>query len=201
MNKPGILEKWTDIFRRFGGKGTYPHELSFILDSPLRRLLLSPERLADRLHLAEDFWVLEVGAGPGYFSVEVARRLPAGRLILLDIQQEMLLKARRKIAKARLTNVDFVQANATCLPFGRGIVDVIFLVTVMGEVADPATCLCDSFRVLRSGGLLSITEQQGDPDALSLATVRSFAEKQGFELLEIHSKGKNFTANFRKSFN
>ncbi len=70
--KEGIFQKWRNILGRFGGKGTYPHELSFLLNFPLRRLLLSPETLANRLHLRENSLVLEVGPGPGFFSREVA---------------------------------------------------------------------------------------------------------------------------------
>ena len=60
----------------------------------MRKFILSPRKLADRLHLKEDSQVLEIGPGPGYFSVEVARRVPHGHLELFDIQQEMLEKAR-----------------------------------------------------------------------------------------------------------
>jgi ubiquinone/menaquinone biosynthesis C-methylase UbiE len=60
------------------------------LGSALRRLVLSPEKLADCLHPDEAARVLEIGPGPGYFSVEVARRLSQGRLDLFDLQREML---------------------------------------------------------------------------------------------------------------
>ena len=76
------------ILRRFFGKGIYPSQISFWLDFPLRRLILSPKKLADRLHLKENFQVLEIGPGSGYFSVEVARRIPHGHLELFDLQKE-----------------------------------------------------------------------------------------------------------------
>ena len=191
--------KWQGILRRFFGKGVCPYQLSFILDSTLRRLILSPERLADRLHLEEDSHVLEVGPGPGYFSVEVARRVSSGRLDLLDVQKEMLEKARQRIAKTGLLhNAGFVQGDATTLPFEEGRFDVAFLVAVLGEVPDPSACLRELYRALRPQGLLSITEQPGDPDALSRSTIRSLAEQQGFVFAETHGKRKNFTVNFRK---
>jgi len=186
------------ILRRFFGKGTYPSQISFWLDFPLRRLILSPQKLADRLHLKENFKVLEIGPGPGYFSVEVARRIPHGYLELLDIQQEMLEKTRHKIEMTGLRNVDFTQGDAVNLPFDENKFDVVFLVAVLGEVSDKEKCLGDIYRVLKPSGLLSITEQPGDPDFLPLPVVLSLAENQGFEFAERYGKKKNYTVNFKK---
>ena len=110
----------------------------------------------------------------------------------------MLKKVRLKIKKAGLHNVGFTQGDATDLPYSEGQFDVVFLVAVLGEVADPAACLRDIHRTLRPGGLLSITEQPGDPDFLPLPTVRALAEEQGFEFVESYGRGKNYTANFSK---
>jgi len=186
------------ILRRFFGRGVYPSQISFWLDFPLRRLILSPQKLADRLHLKENFNVLEIGPGPGYFSVEVAWRIPHGHLELFDIQQEMLEKARRKLEVAGLHNVGFTQGDAVDLPFDENKFDVVFLVAVLGEVSDKERCLGAIYRILKPSGLLSITEQPGDPDFLPLPVVRLLAEKQGFEFVESFGKKKNYTANFRK---
>jgi len=187
------------ISRRFFGKGIYPSQIFFWLDFPLRRLILSPKKLADRLHLKEDFNVLEIDPGSGYFSVEVARCIPQGHLELFDLQKEMLEKARHKIESAGLHNVGFTQGDAIDLSFDENEFDVVFLVAVLGEVSDKERCLGAIYRILKPSGLLSITEQLGDPDFLPLPVVRSLAEKQGFEFVESYGKKKNYTANFRKS--
>lgn len=157
-----------DVLKRNFGRGTFPHQASFTLVLPLRRLILSPEKLVDRLHLDEASRVLEVGLGPGYFSVEIARRLPQGCLELLDLQREMLEQARRRLERTGWPNVGFTQGDAGNLPYGKDQFDVVFLVAVLGEVADPATCLQGIYRTLRPGGLLSITEQPRDPDFFDL---------------------------------
>ena len=66
------------------------------------------------------------------------------------------------------------------------------------EYSNKEKCLSAIYKVLKSSGLLSITEQPGDPDFLPLPVVRSLVEKQGFEFVEIYGKKKNYTANFRK---
>ena len=86
--------------RRYVQGRRFPHELSFMIDTPARRLVLRPGALAERLCLSPSDTVLEVGCGPGYFSVEVARRLPRGHLQLVDVQHEMLQRARTKLSSA-----------------------------------------------------------------------------------------------------
>ena len=60
--------EWKDILKRGFGRGTCPHQLGFLLESSLRRFVLSPEELAQRLELSAAAQVLELGPGPGYFS-------------------------------------------------------------------------------------------------------------------------------------
>lgn len=186
------------ILKYFLGRGICPYQLSFILEFPFRRFILSPEKLVNRLHLEENLKVLEIGPGSGYFSVEVARYIPCGRLELFDIQQEMLERARKKLKAKGFYNVGFTQGDATNLPYSENEFDLVFLVAVLGEVSDKKKCLSSIYRVLKPYGLLSITEQPGDPDFLPLQVVRSLAEEQGFKLVESYGKRKNYTVNFRK---
>jgi ubiquinone/menaquinone biosynthesis C-methylase UbiE len=123
-----ITRKWLDALRRLSGRGTYPHGFAFLLLLPLRSLIVSPRKLVARLHLDVDSRVLELGPGPGYFSVRVARSIPRGHLFLVDIQREMLEKARRRIRRAGVANVSFTQAGAGTLPFAGDSFDVAFLV-------------------------------------------------------------------------
>jgi ubiquinone/menaquinone biosynthesis C-methylase UbiE len=190
--------EFKEILKRGAGRGTCPHQLAFLLESGLRRFILSPERLAERLELNEAAQVLELGPGPGYFSRAVARRIPRGYLLLVDLQREMLQKARGKLARSGLGNVGFVQADAAALPVPSGARDCVFLVAVLGEVSDPRSCLQEIYRVLRPGGLLSLTEQPGDPDFVPLPDARELVEGVGFHLEKVYGGGKNYTASFRK---
>lgn len=192
------LARWRDSWGRFSGRGVYPHQLAFLLRIPLRSLLFSPRSLCEQLRLNPASRVLEIGPGPGFFSVAVARRIPLGRLVLLDLQREMLAKARRRLVRAALANVDYVQADAMALPLRGGTIDRAFLVTVLGEVPDPLACVAEVARVLRPGGLLCVTELPGDPDALSAEQVRGFAARAGLESLDSVRVRGGFSATFRR---
>ena len=71
----------------------FPHQLSWIIDNPLRRLIISPETLAERLTLSDSSRILELGSGSGYFSAALAAHVPNGWLEMFDLQPEMLAKA------------------------------------------------------------------------------------------------------------
>ena len=75
----------SSIWRRFAGRGVYPHELAFLLLLPFRRIWLSPAKLIRHLRLSPSDRVLELGPGPGFFSAGVARAVPDGRLVLVDV--------------------------------------------------------------------------------------------------------------------
>jgi len=143
--------------------------------------------------------VLEVGCGPGLFSVEVARRLPDGHLELFDLQREMLDKTRSKIEAAGLAKiVGYTQGDARELALPAAGFDVAFLVAVLGEVPEPEKCLRALRRVLRPGGLLSITEHLPDPDFSRFSRLRALVEGEGFDFIERFGRPWSYTANFER---
>lgn len=192
------LEGMTDWIKHLVGRQPhFPHQMSFILESPTRRILITPSQLAERLHLTENSRVLEVGCGSGLFSVEVARRIPDGHLELFDLQKEMLDKARSKIEAAGLAKVvGYTQGDARELALPAAGFDVAFLVAVLGEVPEPEKCLRALRRVLRPGGLLSITEHLPDPDFSRFSRLRALVEGKGFDFIERFGRPWSYTANF-----
>ena len=192
------VAKWKDVWSRFSGRGTYPHELAVMLLFPLRRMVFSPETLVRHLHLTRTSRVLELGPGPGFFSIHVARVIPQGRLELVDIQLEMLQKARRRLRRAGVRNTGYTRANAVTLPFRSGAFDVAFLVAVLGEVPDPKACLASIAAVLRPGGLLSVVELPGDPDAVTEEQLRTLTLGTGLEFVDSLRVSRGFLASFRR---
>jgi protein-L-isoaspartate O-methyltransferase len=165
------------------GQFPYPHQAAFLLDNPVRRWTSRPERVVESLRLDGTERVLELGPGPGFYSVEIARRLTTGSLHLFDLQPEMLEKARRKLARSGFRDVGFHAGDA-----GKGIslpdnaFDVAFLAAVIGEVPDRPACTRSLSRLLRPGGRLVFVESFPDPDRLSIAELRELVEPEGFAL-------------------
>ena len=118
--------RWASSVKNALVRGVFPHEMSFFLELPWRNIMLSPQKLVARLALTATSHVLEVGAGSGFYSVEVARRISEGHLELLDLQPEMLKKAQRKLEAKGLSNVGYTLADAGKLPFKEDSLQVEF---------------------------------------------------------------------------
>jgi CAAX protease family protein len=193
------FEQLKDIWSRFSGRGTYPHQLSGVLLVPLRRLIFSPRQLVAQLHLTPTSRVLEVGPGPGFFSLDVARAVPRGRLELVDIQHEMLEKARRRLQRAGIRRVGFTQANAAALPFRPDLFDAAFLVAVLGEIPNPQACVACIADLLRDGGRLVFVELPGDPDAMNQAELRGLSSATALRFVASERVGRATVTTFMRS--
>jgi len=110
----------------------------------------------------------------------------------------MIAQVERRVQEAGLTNVETHIASAHALPLEDGSVDRAFLITVLPEIPDPGRALAELYRVLRPGGVLSITEEFHDPHYLFLPETIRLARRAGFRLERHFGNILAYTANFRK---
>lgn len=191
---------WLVVLRlvsRLGLRGPCPYALAWLVDNPLRRRYMG--QVLDRVGIRPGEQVLELGPGPGAFTVEAARRTePGGKLVAVDIQPGMIAAVEKKVRAAGLTSVETHVATAYELPLDAESIDRAFMVTVLPEIPDQQRALAELHRVLKPGGVLSITEEFLDPDyPLAQTTIRR-AQEAGFELAERHGNWWTYTLNFRK---
>jgi 16S rRNA A1518/A1519 N6-dimethyltransferase RsmA/KsgA/DIM1 with predicted DNA glycosylase/AP lyase activity len=79
-----------------GRSAPCPASLSWLVDLPIRRRYMRP--VLDRVGLQPGETVLELGPGPGAFTVDAAQRLgPEGKLIAVDIQPEMIAQVEARV--------------------------------------------------------------------------------------------------------
>ena len=187
-----------NIVKNFTSKGVFPHQMAFTLLLPFRKIIFSPKKLIQRLELKSDMRVLEVGSGPGYFSVYVAKNLQKGILVLADIQKEMLSKARKRLVRKKIFNTEYYLCDGYSFNFTDNSFDRIFLVTVIGEVENKKLYFQEFYRILKPEGILSISELAGDPDKMKPEEIRSLAEGVGFSFYKFYGNKKNYTINFLK---
>src|SRR3954454_8647724 len=84
----------------------FPPELLGQLEGPDRDAYQRPDQVMDALHIGERSVVADLGAGGGWFTVRLARRVgPNGRVYAEDIQPQMIQTIERRIAREGLTNV------------------------------------------------------------------------------------------------
>lgn len=96
---------------------------------------------------------LDLGTGPGYVAVEIARQRPDLRMVGLDLAAHMVEKARRQAGRAALDSRGlWPQADAHRLPFADGSFDLVVSSFALHHWADPVHVLDEIARVLRRPG-------------------------------------------------
>ncbi len=125
-----------------------------------------PEWMLDALGLRPGMRVADVGAGVGYHTVRLARRVgPAGHVWATDIQEGMLAQLRRRVEAEGLRNVTVVHTRPAEPGLPEGQLDLVLMVDVFHEVAEPELLLAKLARALAPGGRLALVEFRAeDPD-------------------------------------
>lgn len=170
---------------REGRGGPIPVSQAQLLLQPGRRFVQPVRGTLQWFGLRPGGTVLELGPGPGYFTIEAASMVgPRGRVLCVDLQPGMLHLLRGRLESNRITNAHMIVSDATRLPLADHSVDSAYLVTVLGEVPDRPAALAELRRVLKPGGQLSFAESLGDPDYVFVGTLKDLCRAYGFELRE-----------------
>lgn len=102
--------------------------------------------------------VLEAGCGVGAQTVTLARNSPNALITSVDISEASVTEAKRKVAAAGLTNVQFQQADIFNLPHGPDSFDHIFVCFVLEHLSQPVEALHTLKNHLRQGGTITVIE-------------------------------------------
>ena len=147
-------EKVAEVFHSVAAKYDLMNDLmSFRHPSPLEAFHHHVVRRAPR-HA-----VLDIAGGTGDLARAFARETgPSGRVVLADINASMLNVGRDKLLDNGFSGVEYVQANAECLPFADNTFDVITIAFGLRNVTDKDAALRSMYRVLKPGGRLLVLE-------------------------------------------
>ena len=148
-----------------------------------------PAAMLDALKIPPGSTVADVGAGAGYHTIPLARRVgPEGTVLATDVQPEMIQMLKQRAQAEGVSNVKplLCSQRDTKLPDGK--VDLVLMVDVYHECTDPETTLLGLHKALRPGGRLVLVEFRGeDPEVpikpehkMTVKQVRREVEPQGF---------------------
>ena len=102
--------------------------------------------------------VVDVGCGPGRFTVPLAKHVYAGKVFAIDSQKKMLDATRAELERIHLTNVVLAPPRAGKLPLEDESLDGAFAAFAMHKARDRKELLQEIWRSLRRGGWLALVE-------------------------------------------
>ena len=136
----------------------FPPELLGQLEGPDRNAWQQPDQVMDALAIADGARVADVGAGGGWFTVRLARRVgPNGRVFAEDIQPQMIDSIARRVGREGLANVETVLGTSGD-PKLPSALDAVLIVGTYPELTDPVTLLGHVAASLEPNGRLGIID-------------------------------------------
>jgi ubiquinone/menaquinone biosynthesis C-methylase UbiE len=164
----------------------YTGDLS-IFDSPGREERLQINRVMDVLGIVPGKVVADVGAGSGWFTVRVARRVGGGgQVYAVDINPEAIRYVEERAKKEELRNVKTILGKADDPMLPAGSVDAVLLLKTYHEVAQPIALLQNLRAALRPGAKVGVIDRNGNGEdhGVERAVVIREAKASGYKLVE-----------------
>ena len=128
-----------------------------LLESPDRAAWQKPEQIMDVLHVADGSKVADIGAGAGWFTIHLARRVgPNGIVYSQDVQPQMIEAIRRRVSREGLQNVQTRLGVGSDPNLPAAGLDAIVVVDAYQEVEDRVTFLQNLARALKPNGLIGV---------------------------------------------
>jgi len=163
------------------------------LDRPEREQREHPEKVLDMLGIAPGMTVADVGAGTGYFTIRIAKRVgSSGEVIATELQPEMLRLLDHRVSEERLTNVRLIRGTEHQAKLPERCCDVVLLVDVYHELVDPPGVMAGIRRALKERGKLALVEYKAEDPSIPIKPEHRMTRAQivkeltplGFALIE-----------------
>lgn len=155
------------------------HQAADWLERPEREQEENTQLLIESLKFKPGEQVADIGAGTGYLTRRMAKKIsPGGRVFAVEIQQEMLDVLTNKLAGLGITNVVPVLGTITDPKLPTNSLDTIIMVDVYHEFDHPFEMTAAMCRALKPGGRMVFVEFRAEDEKVPIKRVHKMSEAQ-----------------------
>ena len=130
--------------------------ISLVHDNPLLPLFKNPYRSLKTAGLKQGQKVLEVGCGPGFFTIPAAKIIgEQGLIYAIDVNQRSIKRVEEKKRKLNVDNIKTILGNAADSGLQDGSIDLAFIFGLRFVAGGLSNLISEMYRILKVGGILS----------------------------------------------
>ena len=148
------------------------------LERPKREREERTDLLLQNLSLKATDYVVDLGAGTGYFSFPMALQLTAGRVLAVDIEPEMLKLIEQRKSADGVENIDIILASERSPNIPDASVDVVLLVDAYHEFSYPREVMAGVVKGLKQGGRVILVEYRGEDSSVPIKRLHKMTQLQ-----------------------
>ncbi len=156
-----------------------PHQGAFLLDNGLRRWLQPPQKILQGFVESGDT-VIDLGCGPGFFTIPLARLVgPGGTVVAVDLQAPMLDRVRRKAERHELADrIRCHRCRSECIGLNVAA-DFILAWYMVHETPSPVALFREVRTLMKSDGRLMVVEPKMHVTRSAFAALEDAADTAG----------------------
>ncbi len=149
------------------------------LNRPERENEENPTKCIEALELKGGEVIADLGAGSGYYSFRLAPKVgEKGKILAVEIQDEMLAELKKRIEKDKISNVETIKCSEKDPKLPEGGVDLVLMVDVYHELAFPYEVMSAIHKALKPDGRVVLVEYRKEDPKVPIKEVHKMSEEQ-----------------------
>ena len=149
------------------------------LDRPQREEEERPAIVLEALDLKGGEVVADVGAGSGFYTFKIAPKVgKTGKVLAVDIQDEMIKTIRQRATEQKITNVEVIKGSESDPNLPPNGVDVVLMVDVYHELSYPFEVMTKIRQALKPGGRMVFVEYRKEDPKVRIKEVHKMSVEQ-----------------------
>ena len=154
------------------------HQGAGWLERPDRSTEEQPQKMIAALGLKSTDTVADIGAGTGYISQLLARQVPEGKVLSVDIQPEMIELLKQRLRKSRIANIQPQLGTEQSPELLAESIDLAVMVDAYHEFSYPHEMMAGIVSALKPGGRVVLAEYRGEDPQVFIKPHHKTTQKQ-----------------------